>query len=83
MDNIAEGFERNGRLEFTNHLSIAKGECGESRSQLHRVFDDGYLNEILYQELLQDSCILMAKIANFVKYLNNSEIKGLKFKNRK
>ena len=28
MDNIAEGFERNSRLEFLNSLSISKGECG-------------------------------------------------------
>ena len=32
MDNIAEGFERNSRLEFLNSLSIAKGECGELKS---------------------------------------------------
>ena len=83
MDNIAEGFERNSRLEFINYLSISKGECGETRSQIHRMFDDQCLNEELYQELLEDSRVLMTKIANFVKYLNNSETKGLKFKNRK
>ena len=37
MDNIAEGFERNSRLEFLNSLSISKGECGELKSQAHRV----------------------------------------------
>jgi four helix bundle protein len=36
MDNIAEGFERNSRLEFVNSLSISKGECGELKSQLSR-----------------------------------------------
>lgn len=83
MDNIAEGFNRHSRLEFLQSLSIAKGECGESRSQVHRMIDDMYISEELYAELLMDSDKLSGKIANFVKYLNSSEIKGWKFKDRK
>ena len=82
MDNIAEGFERNSRLEFLNSLSISKGECGELKSQLYRALDDKYAGRVEFDELYQDTDIVSKKIANFVKYLNSSKIKGLKFKDR-
>ena len=82
MDNIAEGFERNSRLEFLNSLSISKGESGELKSQLYRAMDDLYLNKIEFAELYEDTDKVSRKLANFVKYLNNSKIKGLKFKDR-
>jgi len=82
MDNIAEGFERNSRLEFLNSLSISKGESGELKSQSYRSLDDNYISEKDFEELYEDTDKVSKKIANFVKYLNNSKIRGLKFKNR-
>jgi len=82
MDNTAEGFERNSRLEFLNSLGIAKGECGESTSQVYRLLDDKYITDEEFKDLYETANKLSRKIANFVKYLNLTELKGLKFKNR-
>ena len=82
MDNIAEGFERNIRLEFLNSLRIAKGECGELRSQFYRCLDNKYVTQQEFGEYCEEVDKVSKKIATFVKYLNNSKIKGLKFKGR-
>lgn len=82
MDKIAEGFKRSSRLEFLNSLSISKGECGEVKSPLYRYFDDGYFTEEQFKEYYEYADKVSKKIANFVKYLNSSEIRGLKFKDR-
>lgn len=80
MDNIAEGFERGGNKEFLNFLYIAKGSCGEVRSQLIRANDIGYLTSQEYDELYSECRKLSAGIMNFIKEIKASNITGAKFK---
>ena len=81
MDNITEGFERSSQFEFVNFLSISKGSSGETRSQLYRGIDQKYFPEDTI-DLIKEYEDLASGISGFMKYLNQSEIRGQKFKDR-
>lgn len=80
VSNIAEGFERGGNKEFVQFLAVAKGSCGEVRAQLYIALDQGYIDETKFKEIEVKVNETSRLIAGFIKYLQQSDLKGSKFR---
>ena len=80
MSNIAEGFERNGTREFVQFLATAKGSAGEVRAQLYVALDQGYVDQSLFDDLIQLTIKISRMLSGLMSYLNQTDLKGTKFK---
>ena len=69
MSNIAEGFSRRSKREFTQFLFIAKGSAAEVQSQLYVALDQGYISQEKFNELYSKSDEIARLISGFIQYL--------------
>jgi four helix bundle protein len=68
--NIAEGYERKGSKETAQFLYIAKGSCGELRTQLYIATDLGFIEQQSGKQLIEKTINLNIKIYRYAQSLS-------------
>ena len=71
--NIAEGAERNSKQEFIRFLHIAKGSCGELRTQLMIASDLKIINDA--EEFISQTIEISSMLHCLIKKIEASESK--------
>ena len=79
MSNIAEGFERGGNQDFAQYLYVAKGSCGEVRSQIYVALDQKYVDQKATDDLLAVLRRLSVMIKHLIDHLKQSGMRGPKY----
>ncbi len=69
--NIAEGYERDSMRQRVYFLLIAKGSCGEVRSQLEIAKRRKYISDESFTELIEKCFSVSKQLKGFMNYLNN------------
>jgi four helix bundle protein len=69
MNNIAEGYERNGNKEFRNFLFIAKGSSAEVRSMLSLAHQLGYIPKPIAEKLSSQALEISKMLSGLIKTL--------------
>ena len=80
MANIAEGYGRSGSGEFLQFLAVAKGSACEVISHVYVALDQGYINRQEFERLNELAERTLYLVGGLMKYLQQSNIKGAKYK---
>lgn len=81
ISNIAEGFERGTKDEFLYFLYVARGSCGEVRSQLYVAVDQKYVSQDDFVKLQDKADYVSRLIAKFIDGYKKGSYGGQKYGN--
>jgi len=71
--NIAEGYERNSRNEYSRFLKIAKGSCGELRTQLYIGCKAGLMDEAIALPMIAEAKEISRMLQGLILKLQGTE----------
>jgi len=72
LANIAEGFGRRSKKEFSNFLNMAHGSAAEVQCHLYVALDFQYITQGDFETLYRKTEEVSRMIQGFMKYLHNS-----------
>ncbi|MFC1725993.1 four helix bundle protein [candidate division KSB1 bacterium] len=65
--NIAEGYERQSNKEFIRFLFIAKGSCGELRTQIYIALELNLIDKNIGEDLIEKTKRISAMLSKLIK----------------
>jgi len=71
--NIAEGCERDSNKEYVRFLRIAKGSCGELRTQLYIGAEIGYLSRTVMKTMVNEARDINRMLHGLIRSLVESD----------
>ena len=71
--NIAEGYERNTRIEYARFLKIAKGSCGELRTQLYIGSEAGFLGKPNAQTFIKEATEITKMLQGLIQKIASKD----------
>lgn len=72
--NIAEGAERDSKLEFIRFLHIAKGSAAELRTQIYIASQVGIVKEEVKNEIVEELITISKQLQSLIKYLKSKPL---------
>jgi four helix bundle protein len=73
MANIAEGFSRKTKKDFSHFLFIAKASATEVQSLSYILLDQKYIIDSEFKIIYEKSDYVQRLLSNFIKYLNSND----------